>query len=209
MPLNAISSPLDSRYHDGSFYEFGTSTATLQQHASAPCSHIHHIRPAENILLQDPLHHKFRMRTPAVASRFTPPTPSVIRDSLKDLFSHARHEPGDMSQKSGPRSNSFGVSEIVIATVVTRARVRYKGKGQVSVMMINPNSCLNFGCPVLFYSRLSIKDLRFKNRRCYPLPLRDNYHWKVPHLRIVLRHRHARQMSLPCKIASPIRTTPK
>ncbi|KAG0706047.1 hypothetical protein DFH29DRAFT_903265 [Suillus ampliporus] len=66
--------------------------------------------------------------TSSVSSRFTPATPSVIRDSLKDLFSHARREPGDTPQKSRPRRNSFDTSEMDITPVVDREREHHKGK---------------------------------------------------------------------------------
>ncbi|KAG2150417.1 hypothetical protein DEU56DRAFT_779824 [Suillus clintonianus] len=55
------------------------------------------------------------------SSRFT-------RDSLKDLFSHARREPGDTPQKSRPRRNSFDTSEMDITPVVDRERDKHKGK---------------------------------------------------------------------------------
>ncbi|KAG1777664.1 hypothetical protein EV702DRAFT_216347 [Suillus placidus] len=64
----------------------------------------------------------------SVSSRFTPATPSVIRDSLKDLFSRARREPGDTPQKSRPRRNSFDTSEMDITPVVNREREQHKGK---------------------------------------------------------------------------------
>ncbi|KAG1870100.1 hypothetical protein DFJ58DRAFT_653199 [Suillus subalutaceus] len=64
----------------------------------------------------------------SVLSRFTPATPSVTRDSLKDLFSRARREPGDTPQKSRPRRNSFDTSEMDITPVVDREREQHKGK---------------------------------------------------------------------------------
>ncbi|KAG1760510.1 hypothetical protein EDD22DRAFT_781012 [Suillus occidentalis] len=64
----------------------------------------------------------------SASSRFAPATPSVTRDSLKDLFSHARREPGDTPQKSRPRRNSFDTSEMDITPVVDREREQHKGK---------------------------------------------------------------------------------
>jgi hypothetical protein len=64
----------------------------------------------------------------SASSRFTPATPSVTRDSLKDLFSRARREPGDTPQKSRPRRNSFDTSEMDITPVVDREREQHKGK---------------------------------------------------------------------------------
>jgi serine/arginine repetitive matrix protein 2 len=64
----------------------------------------------------------------SVSSRFAPATPSVTRDSLKDLFSRARREPGDTPQKSRPRRNSFDTSEMDITPVVDREREQHKGK---------------------------------------------------------------------------------
>ncbi|KAG1816011.1 uncharacterized protein BJ212DRAFT_1356039 [Suillus subaureus] len=64
----------------------------------------------------------------SVSSRFTPATPSVTRDSLKDLFSRARREPGDTPQKSRPRRASFDTSEMDITPVVDREREQHKGK---------------------------------------------------------------------------------
>ncbi|KAG1793007.1 hypothetical protein EV424DRAFT_1336275 [Suillus variegatus] len=66
--------------------------------------------------------------TGSVSSRFTPATPSITRDSLKDLFSRARREPGDTPQKSRPRRNSFDTSEMDITPVVDREREQHKGK---------------------------------------------------------------------------------
>ncbi|KAG2074539.1 hypothetical protein BDR04DRAFT_1092688 [Suillus decipiens] len=63
-----------------------------------------------------------------VSSRFPPATPSITRDSLKDLFSRARREPGDTPQKSKPRRNSFDTSEMDITPVVDREREQHKGK---------------------------------------------------------------------------------
>ncbi|KAG2111296.1 uncharacterized protein F5147DRAFT_687133, partial [Suillus discolor] len=64
----------------------------------------------------------------SVSSRFTPATPSITRDSLKDLFSRARREPGDTPQKSRPRRNSFDTSEMDITPVVDREREQHKDK---------------------------------------------------------------------------------
>lgn len=64
----------------------------------------------------------------SASTRFTPATPSVTRDSLKDLFSRARREPGDTPQKSRPRRNSFDTSEMDITPVVDREREQHKGK---------------------------------------------------------------------------------
>ncbi|KAG1881379.1 hypothetical protein C8R48DRAFT_680725 [Suillus tomentosus] len=66
--------------------------------------------------------------TGSVSSRFTLATPSITRDSLKDLFSRARREPGDTPQKSRPRRNSFDTSEMDITPVVDREREQHKGK---------------------------------------------------------------------------------
>ncbi|KAG2146420.1 uncharacterized protein EDB93DRAFT_1328770 [Suillus bovinus] len=64
----------------------------------------------------------------SVSSRFTSATPSVTRDSLKDLFSRARREPGDTPQKSKPRRKSFDTSEMDITPVIDREREQHKGK---------------------------------------------------------------------------------
>ncbi|KAG1751617.1 uncharacterized protein EDB91DRAFT_1106339 [Suillus paluster] len=72
--------------------------------------------------------HTSEADTGSVSSRFTPATPSVTRDSLKDLFSHARREPGDTPQRSRHRRNSFDTSEMDITPVVDREREQHKGK---------------------------------------------------------------------------------
>lgn len=67
-------------------------------------------------------------------SDFDPPrsspinTPSIARESLKDLFSRALREPGDTPQKKRMRRNSIDVSEVEASPRVERERAKHKGK---------------------------------------------------------------------------------
>lgn len=130
MPLRAIPST-SSGYGPSS--EFGASTvsaipsensvarlrALLARSSESPDGKYPHPRPFAPPSEYD---------TSAPPSRFIPATPSVIRDSLKDLFSHARREPGDTPQRSRQRRNSFDSSEMDITPVVGREREQHKGK---------------------------------------------------------------------------------
>ena len=60
--------------------------------------------------------------------RFTPATPSIARESLKDLFSRALREPGDTPRKERRRRNSIDVSEVEANPRVDRERAKDKGK---------------------------------------------------------------------------------
>jgi serine/arginine repetitive matrix protein 2 len=68
-----------------------------------------------------------------VESDFDPPrfsptnTPSVFKESLKDLFSHALRDPGDTPVKGKPRRNSIDTSEVEASP---RVRERAKNKGK-------------------------------------------------------------------------------
>jgi hypothetical protein len=67
-------------------------------------------------------------------SDFDPPrasstnTPSIARESLKDLFSRALRDPGDTPQKNRRRRNSIDVSEVESSPRVERERAKNKGK---------------------------------------------------------------------------------
>lgn len=67
-------------------------------------------------------------------SDFDPPrssplnTPSIARESLKDLFSRARRDPGDTPQKTGRRRNSIDVSEVEASPRAERERARNRGQ---------------------------------------------------------------------------------
>jgi len=60
--------------------------------------------------------------------KFSPTTPSIARESLKDLFSHALRDPGDTPQKGRRRRNSIDVSEVEASPRVARERAKYKNK---------------------------------------------------------------------------------
>lgn len=76
--------------------------------------------------------------TPAPASDrdsdFEPPrsgttnTPSIARESLKDLFTRALRDPGDTPQKTRRRRNSIDVSEVEASPRVRKERAKNKGK---------------------------------------------------------------------------------
>ncbi|KAJ7755726.1 hypothetical protein DFH07DRAFT_488949 [Mycena maculata] len=59
--------------------------------------------------------------------RFSPTTPSVVKESLKDIFSRALRDPGDTPVKSRPRRNSIDTSEVEASP---RVRERAKNKGK-------------------------------------------------------------------------------
>ena len=68
-------------------------------------------------------------------SDFDPPrsspsnTPSIARESLKDLFSRALRDPGDTPQKNGRRRrNSIDISEVDSSPRDERERTKNKGK---------------------------------------------------------------------------------
>jgi serine/arginine repetitive matrix protein 2 len=61
---------------------------------------------------------------------FSPITPSIARESLKDLFSHALRDPGDTPQKRRRRRNSIDASEVEASPRVERERAKYKTKRQ-------------------------------------------------------------------------------
>jgi hypothetical protein len=67
-------------------------------------------------------------------SDFDPPrssptnTPSIARESLKDLFSRALRDPGDTPDKNLRRRNSIDVSEVDFSPRVERERARNKGQ---------------------------------------------------------------------------------
>lgn len=68
-------------------------------------------------------------------SDFDPPrssplnTPSIARESLKDLFSRALRDPGNTPEKSrGKRRNSIDVSEVESSPRVQRERAKHKGQ---------------------------------------------------------------------------------
>jgi serine/arginine repetitive matrix protein 2 len=60
--------------------------------------------------------------------RFSPTTPSVARESLKDLFSHALRDPGDTPKKGRRRRNSIDVSEVEASPRIQRERAKYRSK---------------------------------------------------------------------------------
>lgn len=57
-----------------------------------------------------------------------PATPSIARESLKDLFSRALRDPGDTPQKGRPRRNSIDTSEVEASPRVEKERANHKGK---------------------------------------------------------------------------------
>ncbi|KAJ7497099.1 hypothetical protein FB451DRAFT_1018462 [Mycena latifolia] len=59
--------------------------------------------------------------------RFSPTTPSLYKESLKDVFSRALRDPGDTPVKSRPRRNSIDTSEVEASP---RVRERAKNKGK-------------------------------------------------------------------------------
>ncbi|KAJ6558541.1 hypothetical protein DFH09DRAFT_922512 [Mycena vulgaris] len=59
--------------------------------------------------------------------RFSPTTPSVAAESLKDIFSRAFRDPGDTPVKNRPRRNSIDTSEVEASP---RVRERAKNKGK-------------------------------------------------------------------------------
>ncbi|TFK44544.1 hypothetical protein BDQ12DRAFT_673185 [Crucibulum laeve] len=59
---------------------------------------------------------------------FVPVTPTIMRDSLKDIFSRALREPGDTPQKGRRRRNSIDTSEVDASPRVERERSSIKGK---------------------------------------------------------------------------------
>lgn len=59
--------------------------------------------------------------------RFSPTTPSVVKESLKDIFSRALRDPGDTPVKTRPRRNSIDTSEVEASP---RVRERAKNKGK-------------------------------------------------------------------------------
>jgi hypothetical protein len=67
-------------------------------------------------------------------SDFDPPrssptnTPSIARESLKDLFSRALRDPGDTPDKNMRRRNSIDISEVDFSPRVERERARNKGQ---------------------------------------------------------------------------------
>jgi hypothetical protein len=63
---------------------------------------------------------------------FSPTTPSIARESLKDLFSHALRDPGDTPQKRRRRRNSIDVSEVEASPRVERERAKYKKRQSLS-----------------------------------------------------------------------------
>jgi len=97
--------------------------------------------------------------TDTPSSRFTPATPSVIRDSLRDLFSHARREPGDTPQRSRQRRNSFDSSEMDITPIVGREREQHKGKRKSlsDDEVDNPSALFPFTsqCPISYRNTCS------------------------------------------------------
>jgi hypothetical protein len=60
--------------------------------------------------------------------RPSPTTPSIARESLKDLFSRALREPGDTPQRARRRRNSIDTSEVEASPRVERERAKNKGK---------------------------------------------------------------------------------
>jgi hypothetical protein len=131
MPLKAFSS--SSSY--GQNYDFGASTSSAIP-SDTPAARLRALlartsdSPSERYPPERPFAPSSEDGTGSVSSRFThgPGTPSVFRDNLKDLFSHARREPGDTPQKSRLRRNSFDSSEMDITPVVGREREQHKGK---------------------------------------------------------------------------------
>jgi len=67
-------------------------------------------------------------------SDFDPPrsnlanTPSIARESLKDLFSRALRDPGDTPEKNRRRRNSIDISEVDFSPRVDRERAKNKGQ---------------------------------------------------------------------------------
>ncbi|KAJ7078883.1 hypothetical protein B0H15DRAFT_527939 [Mycena belliarum] len=59
--------------------------------------------------------------------RFSPATPSIYKESLKDVFSRALRDPGDTPIKNRPRRNSIDTSEVEASP---RVRERAKNKGK-------------------------------------------------------------------------------
>ncbi|KAF7977750.1 hypothetical protein HWV62_2838 [Athelia sp. TMB] len=57
-----------------------------------------------------------------------PNTPSIARESLKDLFSRALRDPGDTPQKTRRRRNSIDVSEVEASPRAERERARHRGQ---------------------------------------------------------------------------------
>ena len=55
-------------------------------------------------------------------------TPSIARESLKDLFTRALRDPGDTPQKDRRRRNSIDVSEVDASPRVQKERAKNKGK---------------------------------------------------------------------------------
>ncbi|KAF8972910.1 hypothetical protein BDZ97DRAFT_1648569 [Flammula alnicola] len=55
-------------------------------------------------------------------------TPSMAQESLKDIFSKARRDPGDTPQKMRPRRNSVDTSEVDASPRVEKQRADHKGK---------------------------------------------------------------------------------
>jgi hypothetical protein len=58
--------------------------------------------------------------------RFIPQTPSVARESLRDLFSHALREPGSSPEKGRMRRKSIDLSEVEAAPRLSE-RAKMKG----------------------------------------------------------------------------------
>lgn len=67
-------------------------------------------------------------------SDFDPPrssplnTPSIARESIKDMFSRALRDPGDTPQKKGRRRNSIDISEVEASPRVEQERARNRGQ---------------------------------------------------------------------------------
>jgi len=130
MPPKAIPSPSSSY---GPNFDFGASTSSATP-SDTPAARLRALLARSSDSPNGKYSHTRSFAPPVeagtgiVPSRFTPATPIIIRDSLKDLFSHARREPGDTPQKSRPRRSSFDSSEMDITPVVSREREQHKGK---------------------------------------------------------------------------------
>jgi serine/arginine repetitive matrix protein 2 len=126
MQLKTIPSPSSSY---GPNFEFGASTSSATPSVT-PAARLRALLARSSDLPSGKYTPARPFVPPSETGSGTAPsaTPSIIRDSLKDLFSHARREPGDTPQKSRPRRSSFDSSEMDITPVVGREREQHKGK---------------------------------------------------------------------------------
>lgn len=114
-----------------------TSTATLLATAETPAERLRALLSrVPTSTKTTPMPHRPSHTPSEIESDFDLPddphfaTPSMARESLKDIFSRALRDPGNTPQKekSRPRRNSIDVSEVEASPRVQRERAKNKGK---------------------------------------------------------------------------------